>query len=63
MHKRHLLAVLFLLLVVTFLFARNPAETPAQHYDFSHAKKQMDRIYYGDLRVTVYCGCTYESNS
>ena len=44
MHKRHLFAVLFLLLVVTFLFARNPAETPALHYDFFHAKKQMDLI-------------------
>lgn len=22
----------------------------------------MDRIYYGELRETVYCGCSYESN-
>lgn len=36
--------------------------SPPQHYDFVHAKKQMDRIYYGDLMETVYCGCRYESN-
>ena len=63
LHKSHFFAVLFLLSVVAFLFARNPAELPAKHYDFDHAKKQMDRIYYGDLRVTVYCGCPYENNS
>lgn len=37
-------------------------EPEARHYDFPHAKRMMDRIYYGDLRVTVYCGCRYESN-
>lgn len=44
------------------LFSRSPDKNIPQHYDFSHAKKQMDRIYYGDLMVTVYCGCRYESN-
>lgn len=41
--------------------SKNPDPMP-RHYDFSQVKREMDRIYYGDLRVTVYCGCRYESN-
>ncbi|PBC67800.1 deoxyribonuclease-1 [Fibrobacter sp. UWS1] len=46
--------------ILSVACARMP-ESP-QHYNFANAKKQMDRIYYGDLRVTVYCGCTYKNN-
>lgn len=55
--------ILFVLagLALSAAFAGEMDPLP-RHYDFSHAKRQMDRIYYGDLRVTVYCGCRYESN-
>ena len=49
------------LLILAFAFASVFAQAP-QHYDFKHAKMQMNRIYYGDLQVTVYCGCKYKSN-
>ncbi len=54
-----------LLLVLGWGFSLSLSKDPdpmPRHYDFSHAKREMDRIYYGDLRVTVYCGCRYESN-
>lgn len=56
----HLVAVCILgSALFSALFAK---DLSPRHYDFVHAKKQMDRIYYGDLMVTVYCGCKYASN-
>lgn len=56
--------LLMVLLAAGICFARgNRNENAApQHYVFAAAKKQMDRIYYGDLMVTVYCGCRYGKN-
>lgn len=55
------LSVFFALVFLMVAFAKQYNNSP-RHYNFYEAKKQMDRIYYGDLMVTVYCGCKYESN-
>ena len=44
-------------LVASFLVAQ---EGP-RHYDYNGASRQMNRIYYGELQESIYCGCRYQN--
>ncbi len=55
------ITVLFVFIVfVTLLLLNNPILAQnTKHYNYRGASRQMEKIYHGELRETIYCGCEY----